>query len=173
MATSTRSNLEDTNICAAHEIEFTSASVDETMDLGRRIGERLEANDVVALAGPLGAGKTVLTKGIASGLGVADTRGVRSPTFVLISEYAGRLRLYHVDAYRLHGAEDIEALGADEFMNSGGVTVIEWADRVADALPRRCLWITGRHVDVRHRRYQLSAESGHALTLVKALEGEG
>src|SRR4029453_11431930 len=80
--------------------------IDETLALGRRLGARLRAGEVVALIGPLGAGKTTLTKGIAAGAGVQDTRGVNSPTFVIVNEYASSsgLRLYHIDAYRLRGA---------------------------------------------------------------------
>ena len=114
---------------------ITTNSPDETIELGRRLGRLLGPGYVVALTGELGAGKTCLTKGIALGLGVADARAVRSPTFVLISEYRGRLTLYHVDAYRLHGPADFEALGATEILTSGAVTVIEWADRVEGALP--------------------------------------
>jgi len=110
-------------------------SRDETIALGRRLGGLLSAGHVVALIGPLGAGKTTLTTGLAEGLGVEDGRWVTSPTFVLIHEYPGRVDVYHLDAYRLGGPDDAEALGTDELFFGDGVTIVEWADRIAAALP--------------------------------------
>jgi len=110
-----------------------SRSPDETLDLGRRIGAIATPGTVVALVGDLGAGKTQLAKGIAAGLGVASV--VNSPTFVLMNEHAGRLRLYHVDAYRLGDPEEALAAGLLDDRQAGGVTVIEWADRLDGWLP--------------------------------------
>ena len=115
--------------------DLLSTSASQTQAIGRALGERLEPGDVLALTGGLGAGKTVFVKGLASGLGVAADAVVTSPTFVLISEYEGRLTLYHVDAYRLERAADFIALGADEILFGDGVCVVEWADRVAECLP--------------------------------------
>jgi tRNA threonylcarbamoyladenosine biosynthesis protein TsaE len=88
---------------------------------------------VIALFGGLAAGKTTLTKGIARGLGIDED--VTSPTYTLISEYAGRLRLYHMDAYRLEGEADFLELGAEEFLYGDGVSVVEWSERIAGILP--------------------------------------
>jgi len=110
-------------------------SRDETIAFGRRLGELLRASDVLALSGPLGSGKTTLTKGLAVGLGVEEPRWVTSPTFVLIHEYEGRVPVYHIDAYRLRGPDDAEALGADELFFGDGVTIVEWSDRIQAALP--------------------------------------
>jgi tRNA threonylcarbamoyladenosine biosynthesis protein TsaE len=112
-----------------------------TEALGRRLGENLFAGAVVALVGPLGAGKTHLVRAIAEGLGVAP-RAVSSPTFVLVQEYRGRLPVCHFDAYRLNGAGDFLDLGAHEYMEGEGVCLIEWADRVADCLPAEHLRLT-------------------------------
>lgn len=112
-----------------------SRSRRETIALGRRLGALLGPGHVVALIGALGSGKTTLTKGIAEGLGVEDSRAVTSPTFVLIHEHAGRVPLYHLDAYRLSGPADAEALGTDELFYGDGVAVVEWADRILAALP--------------------------------------
>ena len=116
-----------------------SSSREETLALGERLGQLLRAGDVVALIGPLGSGKTVLTKGIARGLGVTDERMVTSPTFTLIHEYAGRRRLYHFDAYRLDGLGRMLEIGSEEIFAGEGVSVVEWADRVAAGLPEEYL----------------------------------
>ncbi|GMU34221.1 MAG: tRNA (adenosine(37)-N6)-threonylcarbamoyltransferase complex ATPase subunit type 1 TsaE [Planctomycetia bacterium] len=121
-------------------LEIVSGSPDETIEIGRAIGEMLAPGDVVALAGGLGAGKTQLTKGLALGLGVSDARLVSSPTFVLINEYAGRHPVSHIDAYRLGSPTEFDALGFEE-MTDGGVVIVEWADRVAAAMPSHTIWI--------------------------------
>jgi len=151
------------------ELVVTTDSVEETVEVGRCLGHMLGAGDVVGLSGPLGSGKTWLTKGIALGLGVADSRAVRSPTFVLVSEYRGRLTLYHVDAYRLSGAGELRSLGSDEFMSSGGVTVVEWADRVKEALPEEHLWVECRHAGEKSRSFRFSAGTGRFRALVGSL----
>jgi tRNA threonylcarbamoyladenosine biosynthesis protein TsaE len=106
-----------------------------TQAFGRRLGERLFPGAVVALIGPLGAGKTHLTRAIAEGLGIPDSRVVTSPTFVLVQEYAARLPIYHFDAYRLKTEADFAELGVHEYFESDGVCLIEWADRVPGCLP--------------------------------------
>ena len=121
---------------------LTTNSPDETLAVGRRIGAALTGGDVVALVGPLGAGKTHLVKGIAAGAGVADPRKVNSPTFVLVNEYEARLHLYHVDVYRLAGADELDALGFDEMCASDGAVLVEWADRVPECLPADHLSVT-------------------------------
>ncbi len=121
--------------------ELRSSSPDETIQIGRDLAGCLAPGDVVALVGPLGAGKTQLTKGIALGLGVSDSRLVNSPTFVLVNEYQGRLPIHHLDAYRLKGAGELEALGFEEMCAGDAVVLVEWADRVVDAVPTNALWI--------------------------------
>lgn len=121
----------------AHESlqrQLTSGGVEETIEIGRRLGAILAAGDVVALIGALGAGKTQLVKGVAAGLGVHDTRRVSSPTFVIVHEYEGSVRLFHVDAYRLRGAAELEAVGFEEFAGRGAV-IVEWAENVRPVLP--------------------------------------
>lgn len=112
---------------------LTTKSAAETIELGKKIGAFLLPNDVIALTGWLGAGKTTLIQGIAAGLGVKDY--VTSPTFIIINEYAGRLPFYHVDLYRLDFIKDVETLGIEEYFKRGGVCVIEWAEKLGELLP--------------------------------------
>ncbi len=116
-----------------------STSADFTQGLGRIIGEHASAGDIILLTGPLGAGKTCLTQGIALGLGVDGY--VRSPTFVLMTRHQGRLTLNHLDLYRMGDAAEAWDLGLDEQLFDEGVCVIEWADRAPELFPEDCLWI--------------------------------
>ncbi|GGE55897.1 tRNA (adenosine(37)-N6)-threonylcarbamoyltransferase complex ATPase subunit type 1 TsaE [Pullulanibacillus camelliae] len=114
--------------------ERISHSNEESMKIAEQVAQRLIPGDVITLEGDLGAGKTTFTKGIAQGLGVKRT--VNSPTFTIIKEYKGRLPLYHMDVYRLEEEED---LGFDDFFQSEGVTIIEWASRIQTQLPEERL----------------------------------
>src|SRR3989339_984824 len=118
-----------------NECIYYSRNAKETVELGRKIGKKLKANDVVCLTGTLGAGKTTLVQGIAAGLDVKDY--VNSPTFIIINEHPGRLVLYHIDLYRLEDGAEIEDLGLEEYFNAGGVCVIEWAEKLGDLLPKK------------------------------------
>ena len=119
---------------------LTTKSADETLELGRRAGQLAEAGDVLALSGPLGAGKTVFAKGVGEGLGVRSV--VNSPTFILMNEHEGRLRLFHIDAYRLEDVDEAAAAGLLDQRQAEGVTVIEWAERIRDLLPAERLDVT-------------------------------
>jgi tRNA threonylcarbamoyladenosine biosynthesis protein TsaE len=117
-------------------LEIITTATAQTLAAGRLLGALLRGGDVVALSGPLGAGKTHFVKGIARGIGVSADEPVVSPTFVLVREYAGDLTLYHIDAYRLGSADELRELGLDEMRTDpDGVIAIEWADRFADVLP--------------------------------------
>ena len=137
-------------------LERISRSPDQTFALGQALGTVLQAGDFLALTGPLGSGKTQLVKGLAAGLGVPAAEPVVSPTFVLIREYAGRLKLYHIDAYRLHGPADLLSLGLDELIaEPGAVIAVEWADRAAAAIPAGACWIDLAHAGATSRRIRL------------------
>lgn len=123
-------------------VEYISHSVEQTRALGVRIGELLAGGEVIALIGPLGAGKTQWVKGLSDGAGVTDLDAVNSPTFVLVNEYAGRVYIHHLDAYRLTGPTELRALGFDEMIDSGSTVIVEWADRVMSILPEDRLTIT-------------------------------
>jgi tRNA threonylcarbamoyladenosine biosynthesis protein TsaE len=113
------------------------SSEDDTERLGRAIADLVRPGVVIGLVGPLGAGKTRLARAIAEAQGV-DPTAISSPTFVLIHEYEGRLPIYHFDAYRLETPQAFEDLGAAEYWNLGGLSLVEWADRVRDLLPADC-----------------------------------
>ena len=119
---------------AGCDYRFSSTSEAQTEGLARVLSEALEPGMVLALVGQLGAGKTRLVRAICESLGV-DRRDVASPTFVLVHEYDRRLRIFHFDVYRLRQSSDFLDLGADEYLNSDGVCLIEWADRVEGLLP--------------------------------------
>jgi tRNA threonylcarbamoyladenosine biosynthesis protein TsaE len=115
-------------------LAFQSSSEADTERLGRALADVLSAGSVVALSGPLGAGKTRLVQAIAAASGV-DRRDVVSPTFVLVHEYHGSRPIYHVDAYRLADDDEFMQLGADEYFPPPNLVFIEWAERVARCLP--------------------------------------
>jgi tRNA threonylcarbamoyladenosine biosynthesis protein TsaE len=119
---------------------FTSNSVEETILFARQFSAALRPNDVVALVGDLGAGKTHFVKGLTQGLGSAAE--VTSPTFTLIHEYGGgRLPVFHFDFYRLKQAAEITEIGFDEYIEDGGIAVVEWADRFPQVFPERTRWL--------------------------------
>ena len=106
------------------DFNTTSNSPDETIEFGQRLGSQLRGGEVIAVCGPLGSGKTHLIKGIAGGAGAKDRRNVNSPTFVIVNEYAGRLDIYHIDAYRLNSVSEFEMLGFDDFCYPQSVVLI-------------------------------------------------
>lgn len=117
-----------------------TAAPEETREIGLALGSHAHAGSLVALIGPLGAGKTELAKGVAEGLGVTSV--VNSPTFVLMNEHVGRLRLFHIDAYRLEDPDEALAAGLFDDRQAAGVAVVEWADRLGDRLPAERLELT-------------------------------
>ncbi|RKX78383.1 MAG: tRNA (adenosine(37)-N6)-threonylcarbamoyltransferase complex ATPase subunit type 1 TsaE [Spirochaetes bacterium] len=112
---------------------FTSNSSEDTISLGERVGKKLFPGAIVSLKGVLGSGKTVFTKGIARGLKIKEE--VLSPSFTLINEYEGKLKLYHLDMYRIDSEEEFKFLGVDDILYGNGVSVIEWGDKIEKALP--------------------------------------
>ena len=126
-------------------MQVITRSPEETMALGRQLGQLLSPGDVVALCGPLGAGKTTFIKGIALGLGVADAREVKSPTFVLMHVYKGLCPIYHFDLYRLDSAADAEEIGLEECLaDAAAITCVEWAERAAGLFPENTYWLKFR-----------------------------
>ncbi|WP_024833153.1 tRNA (adenosine(37)-N6)-threonylcarbamoyltransferase complex ATPase subunit type 1 TsaE [Ruminiclostridium josui] len=115
-------------------------SFEETVEAGLKLGNILKPGDVIWLSGDLGTGKTALTNGIAKALGIDDY--ITSPTFNLVNEYEGRLPLYHFDVYRIADPDEMFDIGFDEYLNNGGVTVIEWGEQISEILPSDIIRVT-------------------------------
>ncbi|MCS7260679.1 MAG: tRNA (adenosine(37)-N6)-threonylcarbamoyltransferase complex ATPase subunit type 1 TsaE [Anaerolineae bacterium] len=146
-------------------LDFISHSEAQTRRLGARLGELLQGGEVIALQGALGSGKTRWVQGLAQGLGVQEP--VTSPTFTLIHEYHGRHTLYHIDMYRITQLAEALDLGLEDYLYGDGVCVIEWAERIAAALPRDHLWITLYHLDETKRRIVMHATGERHFQLLK------
>ena len=115
---------------------YETHSMEETRELGRQMGTEAGPGDVLTLSGDLGVGKTALTKGFASGIGV--TEAVSSPTFTIVQEYhSGRLPLYHFDVYRIGDPEEMDEVGFDDYVYGDGVSLIEWAELIEEILPEK------------------------------------
>jgi len=120
-------------------VKFNSHSAEETQRFGKELGQLAMPGDVILLVGNLGAGKTCLTQGIAWGLNIDGY--ARSPSFVVMNEYRGRLPMYHIDLYRLDNIAEIADLGLDDYLYGKGFCVIEWADKALDLMPPQNLLI--------------------------------
>ena len=151
-------------------LEIISNCPEETLRLGRILGELLSEGSFVALIGELGAGKTVLTKGIARGLGVADDREVTSPSFVLVNEYRGRVPVYHVDLYRLENPSEVEGIGWDEIISGPAVTLVEWADKAEKYLPEERMEIHLEWAGEKERRILLCGKGQSGQKIIEQLQ---
>ena len=148
-------------------IKIISESVKQTQALGESVARGLRGGELIGLVGELGTGKTHLIKGLALGLGV-DGDCVNSPTFTLINEYPGRLALTHIDAYRLERAEQLTALGFEEIRSSGGVVVVEWADRVWEIMePHGPITIRLKHISQTERELEFVNMPDYLLERIK------
>lgn len=137
----------------------------DTDKIGKIIGECLKIGTVICLEGDLGAGKTTLTQSIAKGLDVKDY--VTSPTFTIIKEYVGRLNLYHMDAYRLDSEDDMYDLGYDEYINSDGVCIIEWASKIKGLIPKAAINITINNNFENNNRELIIDGNGEQYNIIK------
>jgi tRNA threonylcarbamoyladenosine biosynthesis protein TsaE len=148
-------------------VEITSVA--ETAAFGHRLAACLFPGVVVALVGPLGAGKTHLVRAVAEGLGIANPNQVTSPTFVLIQEYDARLPIYHFDAYRLRNEQEFADLGVHEYFAGQGVCFVEWADKVAGCLPEERLTITIVVTGAVTRRLEIEAHGEKYAILIAGM----
>jgi tRNA threonylcarbamoyladenosine biosynthesis protein TsaE len=140
-------------------MHITSSSVQETLQFGKRLARHVRKGDIICLFGDLGSGKTVLTKGIAQGLGI-DKHDVVSPTFVLLRQYEGRVPVFHFDLYRLGEAGEILDLGYEEYLYGNGVAIIEWADRLGILTPDAYLKVSLDVVGEDRRKITVTALGG-------------
>jgi tRNA threonylcarbamoyladenosine biosynthesis protein TsaE len=133
-------------------VTYESHSVDQTESIAADLARTLGPNSIIALHGQLGAGKTQFVRGLLIGLD-GNPRTVSSPTYVLLNIYhTGRLPLYHLDAYRVSGPADFEAVGFSELLEQGGIVVVEWASRIAELLPKNMIDIQIEATDATTRR---------------------
>ena len=131
-----------------------SKSAEETKEAGKRLAGFLDKGDTVALTGDLGTGKTTFTKGIAKGLGVTRPEYVNSPSYVLIREHDGPIRLYHFDLYRLDNIKEIGYIGIQEYLDSDGVVVIEWAEKLSSLMPPEYIHVGIKTITDKERRLE-------------------
>ncbi|MBO5125765.1 MAG: tRNA (adenosine(37)-N6)-threonylcarbamoyltransferase complex ATPase subunit type 1 TsaE [Spirochaetaceae bacterium] len=139
---------------------FVTHSAEETIQLGKKIGSMLQPGAIIAMEGNLAVGKTTITKGIAESLGIEEA--ITSPTFTLISEYEGKMPLYHMDVYRLDSCEDFINLGVEDLMYGDGVSIIEWSERVREELPKFTITL----------RLEIRGDGGRDITLENWPYGE-
>ncbi len=149
-------------------IHIEVANLSETESLGRSLGPLLFPGAVIALIGPLGAGKTHFVRAVAEGLDVRNPAAVNSPTFVLIQEYPARLPIYHFDAYRLKDWRAFQDLGTDEYFRGDGVCLVEWADKVPEAMPSERLDIRIVPLDANRRRFEIATIGERYESLLKS-----
>ncbi len=141
-----------------------------TLALGESLGRCLEGQLVIGLVGQLGAGKTLLVKGIASGDATEKSGEVTSPTFTLVNEYPGVIGLCHLDAYRLKDSKELIAIGFDELARGDRAVVVEWADRVRDVMPDDCLWVNLEVTGPSSRTLSMKATGPVATGCLKRLQ---
>lgn len=150
--------------------KYSSGSDLETIGLGRKLGALLSEGDVVALVGELGSGKTWFTKGLALGVGVSPDTVITSPTFALVNEYSGRHTFYHMDLYRLESLSEFLSAGLEEYLHSGGVVAVEWADQWPEILPERRVRVKFVILDEHLREITLSGRHPRAVEIIESLE---
>lgn len=152
-------------------LRVVTHSPEKTRDLGRLLGSTARPGDLLLLSGPLGAGKTCLVQGVAFGLGVKEY--ARSPSFIIVSRYRGRLHLYHVDLYRLEDLREVIDLGLEEYLSGAGVCVVEWAEKAVALFPEEHMWIELAYGEAENeRRIDLQARGRRYREALTALAGQ-
>jgi len=152
-------------------LEMVSNSAAQTRNIGMKLGKLVAAGDIILLVGPLGAGKTCLTQGIARGLGIHEY--TLSPSFVLVREYQGKLPLYHIDLYRLDRLEEVAQLGLDDYFSGNGVCVVEWADKGLSVLPQEHLLIEMQIVSALKRKLSFVPRGARYSQMLSKLKSKG
>ncbi len=148
---------------------ITSSTEAQTLELGKSLGRLLEQPALILLQGDLGAGKSVLARGIARGLGVPEEIPITSPTFTLMNHYPARLDLYHFDLYRLGDPDELIELGFDDYAHGQGVALVEWPERLGNSeMPG--LWINLQHLDAERRMIAFTVRSMEMKSLLMSLQ---
>jgi len=156
------------NIFKMDDIKIITKDAKETICLGGKLAKLLKPGDIIGLFGELGSGKTTFVKGIASGLGLKK-ESVNSPTFVLMNIYQGKMPIYHFDLYRLEDKMQIEEIGYEDFLYAKGVSLVEWAEKAKDLMPKEYLRIYFRHKTINEREIRIVAKGKRYLILIKEL----
>lgn len=154
------------------ELDIISYSPEQTLRLGARLGTLLEAGDVVCLSGDMGAGKTVFSAGIGRGWGAKTP--LTSPTFNLVHEHRrdrDSQRLYHLDCYRLHSADDADSIGLDEILSGRGPVIFEWPEHIQSVLPKERLWVDLRILEPTRRNFVFEAVGKRYEALIAKFRG--
>lgn len=150
------------------ELDIISHSAEQTQRLGVRLGKLLEPGDVLCLSGDMGAGKTVFAGGI--GVGWEALHPLTSPTFNLVHEHRrekDKQRLYHLDCYRLGSSDDVDAIGFDDILDGTGAVILEWPERIEEALPKNRLWITLSVIEPTRRNLIFEGTGDRYLELIR------
>jgi tRNA threonylcarbamoyladenosine biosynthesis protein TsaE len=150
-------------------VTLTSHTPRQTEEIGSLLGSMLAKGDVVALSGELGTGKTTLVRGMARGIGLEEGE-VASPSFTLVNEYGGPLRLFHIDLYRLTDEKELISIDFEEYLTADGVVVIEWADRIPQAVPHDALWIMLRYLNDDSREMLLRSQGDRCKMMIEELQ---
>lgn len=141
-------------------MQFIVNNVESTVKLGEKLGTLLNPGDIICLKGELGTGKTYFTKGIAKGLDIKET--ITSPTFTIVNEYNGKLKLNHFDVYRVNDIDELLSLGFDEYIYSDAVNIIEWANYIDELIPKEHIYIS---------IYKLPNENPHIRKIIIEYHG--
>jgi tRNA threonylcarbamoyladenosine biosynthesis protein TsaE len=149
--------------------ELVLESLDQAEQFGKLLGSLCRPGDVICLDGDLGAGKTTLTQSIAKGIGVDAGEYITSPTFAVFHQYNGRLKLYHMDFYRLYDSDDVISMGLEEYFYLGGVTVIEWFRIALDIIPREHLLLELEIAGEQSRRIRCTSPSDAWIKRIEIL----
>jgi tRNA threonylcarbamoyladenosine biosynthesis protein TsaE len=147
-------------------INVCSHSEKETLQIGKRLAKALRSGEIVCMYGPLGSGKTALTRGIAQGLGIAE-KEVRSPTFTLMNMYEGARILYHFDFYRINKPQELLGLGLEDFFYGQDICVVEWADKLGDYQPKDYLRVAVSHQGDQERFFVFSARGKNSRETIR------
>ncbi len=149
-----------------HGLDVISHSVAQTQRLGARLGELARGGDLFCLEGELGSGKTCFVQGLGRGMGIPEP--IHSPTFILANEHRGpRFPLFHIDAYRLRGPDEALGIGLEDYLGGDGVCVVEWSEKIAEALPLERMWIQFRYIDEGKRGLLIHASGDRYEQMLK------